>query len=278
MSQKYTTGDENLNLEQESLRQMLFEDEPEEEDDLITGQTFTKIEMLHNVALCYIMEEKYDEAIEHLEKMIHMDSNNLIYQEEFEDILKNSLKPSVSQLIQILVKGKLDFGKSSGKKKQNSENENGSQENTSNPENDAEQDPSQPLYVNIFPTVNRLCGIYEPVLHSLKSSKTDPKQQIQLRPSFCLPYIAPPSMSIRVSFEILENINVECVENRPEAPWIRRSSAGIIFTNNILEKEAYLVSDVNELLNEIKEGKETVVNTRVKLNAERIFDDIRRKE
>ena len=87
-------------------------------------------------------------------------------------------------------------------------------------------------------------------------------------------------MSIRVSFEILEKINIGCVENRPEAPWVRRSPAGIIFTNNILEKEAYLVSDVDELLKEIRQGKdkETVVNTRVKLNAEKIFDDIRRKE
>jgi tetratricopeptide (TPR) repeat protein len=79
MSEKYSTGEENLNLEQESLRQMLFEDEPEEEDDLTTGQTFTKIEMLHNIALCYIMENKYDEAIEHLEKMINVDTNNPIY-------------------------------------------------------------------------------------------------------------------------------------------------------------------------------------------------------
>jgi hypothetical protein len=93
-----------------------------------------------------------------------------------------------------------------------------------------------------------------------------------------LPYISPPSMSIRVGFEILLNININNIENRPEAPWVRRSSAGIIFTNNILEKEAYLVSDVDELLEEIRDGKETVVNTRVKLNAEKIFDDIRRKE
>lgn len=259
---------------------MLFEDEPEEEDDLITGQTFTKIEMLHNIALCYIMENKYDEAIEHLEKMINVDHNNPIYQEEFEDVLKNSLKPSVSQLIQILIKGKLDYGSGKG---QANPNENGlsdskSDENKSDVENGADASSSQPLYVNIFPTVNRLCGIYEPVLHSLSSSKTNPKQQVQIRLSFCLPYIAPPSMSIRVSFEILEKINISCVENRPEAPWVRRSSAGIIFTNNILEKEAYLVSDVTELLNEIKDGRETVVNTRVKLNAEKIFDDIRRKE
>lgn len=257
---------------------MLFEDEPEEDDEIMVGQTFTKIEMMHNIALCYIMENKYDEAIKYLEKMINIDSNNLIYQEEFEEVLKSSLKPSVNQLIQILGKGKLSYGTEEKSKNENEQNESESNENELSVENKGTKNPSQPLFINIFPTVNRLCGIYEPVMHSLSSSKTTPRQQIQVKLSFCLPYIAPPSMSIRVSFEILEKINVDCVENRPEAPWIRRTSAGIVFTNNIIENEAYLVSDVNELLNEIKSGSDVVVNTRVKLNAEKIFDDIRRKE
>lgn len=257
---------------------MLFEDEPEEDDEIMVGQTFTKIEMMHNIALCYIMENKYDEAIKYLEKMINIDSNNLIYQEEFEEVLKSSLKPSVNQLIQILGKGKLSYGTEEKSKNENEQNESESNENELSVENKGTKNPSQPLFINIFPTVNRLCGIYEPVMHSLSSSKTTPQQQIQVKLSFCLPYIAPPSMSIRVSFEILEKINVDCVENRPEAPWIRRTSAGIVFTNNIIENEAYLVSNVNELLNEIKSGSDVVVNTRVKLNAEKIFDDIRRKE
>jgi hypothetical protein len=85
-------------------------------------------------------------------------------------------------------------------------------------------------------------------------------------------------MSIRSGFETLEKIDISCVESRPEAPWIRRTADGIVFTNNILEKEAYFVGDVGELLEQIEESDKAVVNTRVKLNAEKIFEEIRRKE
>ena len=131
----------------------------------------------------------------------------------------------------------------------------------------------------IFPSINRLCGIYDPISHDLaEPSSQGPKQIIKIRLSFCLPYISPPNMSIRAGFETLEKINISCIENRPEAPWVRRTADGIVFTNNILEKEAYFVGDVGELLDQIEDSDKAVVNTRVKLNAEKIFEEIRKKE
>lgn len=136
----------------------------------------------------------------------------------------------------------------------------------------------QEFEISIFPCVNRLCGIYEPIPHQVGITEEGKPQIISIRLSFCLPYIAPPNMSIRSGFETLEKIDISCVENRPEAPWIRRTADGIVFTNNILEKEAYFVGDVGELLEQIEESDKAVVNTRVKLNAEKIFEEIRRKE
>lgn len=264
---------ENQSLEEESLRQIIFVDEENEEEELVIGQTFTKIETIYNIALCYLLEGNYQKAIEQFENMTIVDPANLIYQEEFEELLKCSLQPSVRQLIDILATKKIPESLLS-----NREMDLADSENNLDIMNTANSHLDQPLEIAIFPFNNRLCGIYQSIPHELEASSDGKVQAIALRLSFCLPYIAPPNMSIRAGFETLEKINIECVENRPEAPWIRRSADGIIFTNNILEKEAYLVGDVGELLEQIEETDKAVVNTRVKLNAEKIFEEIRKKE
>jgi hypothetical protein len=42
------------------------------------------------------------------------------------------------------------------------------------------------------------------------------------------------------------------VENRPEAPWIRRNFGGVIFTENFLEREEKDIENLNEVI--IKNG------------------------
>ncbi len=38
------------------------------------------------------------------------------------------------------------------------------------------------------------------------------------------------------------------VENRPEAPWIRRNFGGVIFTENFLEREEKEIENLNEVI------------------------------
>jgi len=38
------------------------------------------------------------------------------------------------------------------------------------------------------------------------------------------------------------------VENRPEAPWIKRTFGGVMFTENFLDKEEKEIDNLNEVI------------------------------
>ncbi|KAM3146723.1 hypothetical protein pb186bvf_001253 [Paramecium bursaria] len=80
---------------------------------------------------------------------------------------------------------------------------------------------------SIFPQHNRLCSIYKFVPIQLK------KYSLETRLSFCLPQVDVPSMLFQFDEKLLESINPTIVENKPEAPWIRRTMEGVIFTENV---------------------------------------------
>lgn len=120
--------------------------------------------------------------------------------------------------------------------------------------------------LSIFPVTNRLCGIFEE-----KPADTP-------RLSFCLPSVKLPETTIKVGFEILSDLKITSVENRPEAPWIKRSEEGIVFTSDIISTEASEVRDVGELLAKIAHNKNEVMNTKIKLNAEKIFQSHHHKD
>ena len=88
-------------------------------------------------------------------------------------------------------------------------------------ENITDELRSKPFYVDIFSSVNRLCGIYDDTQYLLKCGVT-----IVFKLSFCLPLVLPPDPDIKVSFEILKDIKISNVENRPEAPWIKKNEFG----------------------------------------------------
>lgn len=50
---------------------------------------------------------------------------------------------------------------------------------------------------------------------------------------FHLPKINPPSLHPQFDVSLLENFKITDIENKPEAPWIKRNQDGIIFTDNI---------------------------------------------
>jgi hypothetical protein len=68
--------------------------------------------------------------------------------------------------------------------------------------------------INVFPTHNRLCCIFPTVT---------PLHGLEVRLSFCLPKIIPPSMKPGFDKKLIEVLTPEVVENKPEAPWIKRN-------------------------------------------------------
>ncbi|CAD8108767.1 unnamed protein product [Paramecium sonneborni] len=79
----------------------------------------------------------------------------------------------------------------------------------------------------LFPQQNRLCSIYPSIQLPLK------KYSVQIKMSFCLPMVEFLSQPILFDEQLLQKISPKVVENKPEAPWIKRSSDGVIFTDNI---------------------------------------------
>jgi len=58
-------------------------------------------------------------------------------------------------------------------------------------------------------------------------------QCLYMKPSFSFPFIKPPNMIPCVDNTVLEQFNSKAVPLKPEAPWIKRCSFGIKFTDEI---------------------------------------------
>ncbi|CAD8164820.1 unnamed protein product [Paramecium octaurelia] len=111
---------------------------------------------------------------------------------------------------------------------------------------------SQIQEFQLFPQHNRLCSIYPAIQLQLK------KYSFQIRMSFCLPIVEFPSQPIVFDEQLLLKISPKVVENKPEAPWIKRSNEGVIFTDNIqCVDELDLQSTVRQEDNEEKQQQIT---------------------
>lgn len=47
-------------------------------------------------------------------------------------------------------------------------------------------------------------------------------------------------MSIKFDFKILEHFDMNIIEIKPEAPWIRRTEEGVIFTDEVVKYDIEL--------------------------------------
>ncbi|CAD8068857.1 unnamed protein product [Paramecium sonneborni] len=94
-------------------------------------------------------------------------------------------------------------------------------------------DSNQSKTATIFPFSNRLCCIFP----------TFKMGNLETRLSFCLPRITPPSMNPEFDNKLIEGIQSTDVDNKPEAPWIRRNPDGVIFTENVQQVELDLRSE-----------------------------------
>mmetsp|Transcript_14890 Transcript_14890/g.13091 ORF Transcript_14890/g.13091 Transcript_14890/m.13091 type:complete len:162 (+) Transcript_14890:271-756(+) len=56
---------------------------------------------------------------------------------------------------------------------------------------------------------------------------------ILMRPSFSFPFIKPPNMIPSIDDNIFEQFTINALKIKPEAPWIKRGSHGIKFTDQI---------------------------------------------
>lgn len=83
-----------------------------------------------------------------------------------------------------------------------------------------------------FPIKNRLCGKFGNV--TLKLGNKRPK--ILTKPSFSMPFIKPPNMIPNIDEDVIQSeFSLKQIDApMPEAPWIRRCTFGIKFTDDIL--------------------------------------------
>ena len=93
------------------------------------------------------------------------------------------------------------------------------------------------VYLTVFPTQSRLCNQFAFVKTPLAVGTAS----IHLRPSFSFPFIKPPNMIPCVDNNVLDCLTPSAVPLKPEAPWIKRCSFGIKFTDEI-----YMTDDDRE--------------------------------
>ena len=93
------------------------------------------------------------------------------------------------------------------------------------------------VYLSVFPQQQRLCNSFAFVETALINDGST----ICLRPSFSFPFIKPPNMIPCVDNQVLDGLNAKAVPLKPEAPWIKKCSFGIKFTDEI-----YMTDDDRE--------------------------------
>ena len=57
---------------------------------------------------------------------------------------------------------------------------------------------------------------------------------LQTRLFFCLPAVQKPDIKPKFDEKLFDEINMSTIEIKPEAPWIRRSEEGVIFTDDVV--------------------------------------------
>lgn len=73
-------------------------------------------------------------------------------------------------------------------------------------------------------------------------------------------------------------MGISNVENRPEAPWIKRNDNVIIFTDNFIENEAYYVEDIDELMMKMDNKlNKTLIRDNVEMIFQKYQEEILKK-
>jgi hypothetical protein len=91
-------------------------------------------------------------------------------------------------------------------------------------------DQKQPVQLGVFPQSQRLCN----GMAWVKVAFPGHTVPLLLKPSFSFPFIKPPNMIPCVDdVSVLAQFSTKAVPLKPEAPWIKRCSFGIKFTDEI---------------------------------------------
>lgn len=209
------------------------------EGEPLVSQTFTELEITFNIAICYIICDKMDLAINSLEQIMKK-SPYIEHLEMLLEVIKGD-KHKLEELKTFMA----------------------SEDIKDSPKQKSSEDKPGPFCFSIFKSSSRLCGIFPAIEIPICG------EFVPIRLSFCLPSVSPPSTLISVDLEILRNLSITAIDNRPEAPWIKRNTEGIVFTNEVSNVNIFEVENVNELLQLLPD--ELNENCTVKQNAEEIF-------
>jgi hypothetical protein len=78
-----------------------------------------------------------------------------------------------------------------------------------------------------FPFENRFCSNFPDVYLPLSAI-------IRTRLYFCLPEVTKPDITPRLDDKLLDEVDMRWIDIKPEAPWIRRTDQGVVFTDEVV--------------------------------------------
>lgn len=247
----FYAGDKGLPPEfEEDCFNMLFCPASEREgSQFISTKSITYPELIYNMAICQLMIGNIDKGFLKLcsLKVIHHIKGRIIK-------LLEKIRPFVSQEV-------LDReAAASSLDNYSSTNRAGKQLGATGEINSEQEE------FCAFPAENRLCCIYPAAQVTLPD-----ESKIEMLLSFCLPSIEVSEIQITVSYEELLKINLRSIENRPEAPWIKKIDEKVMFTNHVVDEEVEEYDSPSEVLRRL-EKKNLPVNTMVRIHVQNAYE------
>lgn len=166
------------------------------------------IEVLYNLALCYIFNNQLEAALIHLNELVH--------------VLEGINRGQVLLLVGIL---NLALQRTEEAKSLMLE---AFKYDSTTTTSYLEEHPS--TFILPFSSKSFLATNYPK-----KELKVSDCYPVNVRPSFSLPYIPLPSMDFFIETHILDNFLIKSIKCKPEAPWLNRVKGTIQFTEEIRE-------------------------------------------
>ena len=122
---------------------------------------------------------------------------------------------------------------------------------------------------SIFPFDNRFSGIFEPLEYTFVPDIENYTEEVtvKLRLSFCVPVAKPPHLSFNLGLGYLEDLNLQVLDYRPEAPWIKRGTEGIMYTREIVDQDVVEVKNESDLVDNLMKNNKLNFNSKVKFEA-----------
>ena len=256
--------------EEESFSAMFISNGEREGQTFVSTKSVTRPELVYNIAMCLLHGRQFDKAYSKLSTLLEVPQ----------------IRGRVLKCLEFLKKwvssetiAKCHGGNGNTEEKKNTSGTGSSMalkkskekilQKAFGEEEHIEEFEEDPNFneLSVFPIENRLCCIY-PGFKVVFDEKTS----VDVKLSFCLPFIEISDIKISVGYEELLKINLRSVEYKPEAPWIKKVDEKIIFTNHVVDEEVVEYDSPEELIKKMGTKSMKPVNTLIRMNVAHAYN------